>query len=92
MSDVSDDSQFFTLAEFSKVAGLSLSTIRRRIADGTLPAWQPGGMRTSVRIPRAAINVVLSRTTSVSSDKSQLKNSVPTARAPRSRPRWQRNA
>jgi hypothetical protein len=46
--------------EFSHFSGLSLSTIRRRIRDGSLPVSQPGGSRTRVLIRRDALETPLS--------------------------------
>jgi excisionase family DNA binding protein len=46
---------YLTPQEFAGIAGLSLSTVRRRMADGSLPVWQPGGRRTAVRIHRSAL-------------------------------------
>lgn len=47
--------EFLTPAEFAVAAGLSLATVRRRIREGSLPVFQPGGKRTAVRIPRSAL-------------------------------------
>lgn len=38
--------QTLTIEELERLSGLSLSTLRRRIADGSLPVIQPGGHRT----------------------------------------------
>lgn len=38
--------QTITIEELAKLSGLSLSTLRRRVADGSLPVIQPGGHRT----------------------------------------------
>lgn len=35
-----------TIAELNRLSGLSISTLRRRVADGSLPVIQPGGPRT----------------------------------------------
>lgn len=47
--------ELLTPAEFAAAAGLSLATVRRRIREGSLPVFQPGGKRTAVRIPRSAL-------------------------------------
>ena len=46
---------YLTPHEFAHRTGLSLATVRRRINDGTLPVFQPGGKRTAVRIPQSAL-------------------------------------
>lgn len=40
----------YTVKEFASLTTLSVSTIRRRIEDGTLVAWQPGGPGTRVLV------------------------------------------
>lgn len=49
--------QFLRLQEYARLASVSLATVRRRVQDGSLPAWQPGGHRTAVRIPVAALTM-----------------------------------
>lgn len=41
--------------EFAKVSGLSMSSVRRYLADGRLPKSQPGGPRCRVLIPVDAL-------------------------------------
>lgn len=50
-----DDKQLLTAAEFAAKSHLSLSTVRRRVAEGNLPTYQPGGKGTAVRIPASAL-------------------------------------
>ena len=38
--------RYVTPEEFARTTGLSLTTVRRRLAKGDLPARQPGGPRT----------------------------------------------
>ena len=45
------DRQLVDIREFATIAGLSESTIRRRIRDGSITALQPGGPGTALRIP-----------------------------------------
>lgn len=42
---------YLTLAELCEQSGLSESTIRRRVKDGSLPAFQPGGRRKRLLFP-----------------------------------------
>jgi excisionase family DNA binding protein len=48
-------SEYLTPAQFAQRAGLSLATVRRRIRDGSLPTYQPGGPRTAIRVPASAL-------------------------------------
>lgn len=50
--------RYYTIQEAARILGLSVSTIRRRIADGTLSVFQPGGERTAIRVPLAALEHV----------------------------------
>jgi excisionase family DNA binding protein len=40
-----------TYEELSGLTGISISTLRRRVADGSIPYLQPGGPRTRVAFP-----------------------------------------
>ncbi|MCA9094196.1 MAG: hypothetical protein KDA68_11955 [Planctomycetaceae bacterium] len=53
-SRISTVRRFYSVEEFSRQSGLSPATIRRRIKDGQLPSYQPGGPRTKVLIPASA--------------------------------------
>lgn len=46
MAVMSTEKKYLSLDELSAVSGLSASTLRRRVRDGTLPVIQPGGRRT----------------------------------------------
>ena len=47
--------QFLSLSEFSKVTGLSPATIRRRVRDGSIQAYQPGGPGKKLLFPPDAM-------------------------------------
>lgn len=47
---LSEQRHDYTVREFASLTSLSVSTIRRRIEDGTLTAWQPGGPGTRVLV------------------------------------------
>ncbi len=51
---VMDETRYLTAAEVAERLGISLRTVRRRIADGTLPAVRIGG---AVRVPASALEV-----------------------------------
>ncbi|KAA0134462.1 helix-turn-helix domain-containing protein [Gimesia chilikensis] len=49
-------SDLLSIEEVSDIISLSISTIRRRIRDGSIPAIQPGGKGTKLLIPKEWIN------------------------------------
>ena len=49
-----DETPFLSAAQVAERLGISLRTVRRRIADGTLPSLKVGG---AVRIPASALEV-----------------------------------
>jgi len=49
-----DETRYLTAIEAAERLGVSLRTVRRRIADGSLPSVKLGG---TVRIPEAALNL-----------------------------------
>ncbi|MEQ8854387.1 helix-turn-helix domain-containing protein [Gimesia sp.] len=52
----SDTSDLLSIEELSTIISLSISTIRRRIRDGSIPAIQPGGKGTKLLIPKEWVN------------------------------------
>ena len=49
------NADFLSPAEFARLAGISLATVWRYLADGRIPRLQPGGRRCRVLIPRSAL-------------------------------------
>jgi hypothetical protein len=45
-----------SIPEFARRSGFSHSTIRRRLRDGSLPRFQPGGPGTRIVIPLSALH------------------------------------
>lgn len=84
-----DSETYLTLQEFSERTGLSLATVRRRIKDGSLPVWQPGGHRTAIRIPESVL-LPLQRNTAATSPQSESSGLDRPSRQIR-RPRWQQS-
>ena len=52
--------EFVTPSELSQITGLSMSTVRRYLADGRLPKFQPGGCGGRVLIPTRALGALAS--------------------------------
>lgn len=68
-SSGSSGPRYASRTEFATITGLSLSTVDRRLADKTLPFYQPAGPRTRVLI---AINALeLTSSVEVSTDNSE---------------------
>lgn len=78
--------RFYSVPEFCAVTGLSAATVRRRIRDGSLPKWQPGGANTRVLIPAGALDL-LTPAIAQDEDRAHGRNDLAPARGPR--PRWQ---
>ncbi len=57
--------RYLTLADAAKVMSVSVKTVRRRIADGTIPAYQCG--RTTLRIRLEDIEKAMRRVPSARS-------------------------
>lgn len=96
--DDTTPSEFLTFEQFAAEASLSVATVRRRVADGSLRAWQPGGKRTAVRIHRSelptpcgttATTVVPSRNTTTANARAPSTANTP-KKQPCRRPNWQR--
>ena len=43
--------RYISIQDLSEISGLSVSTLRRRVLDGSLAAAQPGGRRTRLLFP-----------------------------------------
>lgn len=52
------DRRFLSVEEFCQQTGLSPATVWRRLKDGSLPSYQPGGKGTRVLIPLEALTAV----------------------------------
>ena len=47
---------WLTIVEAARYLGIGEETVRRGIADGTIPHWRPGPR--TIRIPRAALEAI----------------------------------
>jgi hypothetical protein len=77
------DSQFVTLRELGQITGLSISTLRRRVRDGSIDAVQLGGAGKRLLFPRD----VLERATPLPNSKHGNSTSAPKT-LPGRRPIW----
>jgi excisionase family DNA binding protein len=50
--------QYLSVAQLSKLSGISEVTLRRRIKDGSIPAIQPGGPRTRLVVRRDVLDLL----------------------------------
>ncbi|WP_254509345.1 hypothetical protein [Anatilimnocola floriformis] len=77
-------------AKFSELSGLSLATVHRRLADGTLPKKQYGGKRCRVLIPLSALcSQTRDQQAAVTASKAN-QNIVQPVRSGKA-PRWMKN-
>lgn len=86
--DVPGMQRFLSVQEFCELTGLSHATVRRRICDGSLPVWQPGGRRTRVLI---LADDPATRSSNLDATKEQPVPALIAPRIPGPRPRWQQN-
>src|SRR4051812_3326483 len=86
--------RYLSVDEFAHWSGLSVSTIRRRLAGGTLRSVQPGGPRTRILIPCDALDETASRQPAPDAPPQapadQQPEPVHAPRRPGPRPRWLR--
>jgi excisionase family DNA binding protein len=79
---------YLSYEELSSRTGLSISTLRRRVSDGTLPCFQPGGSRTRVVFPVDIVERCLQAGAAAIPAQSVMPESPPMPRRG-PRPRWQ---
>lgn len=76
--------------EFVELSGLSLATVHRRLADGSIPKIQFGGKRCRILIPRSALN------STITANQPATAKPAAAERASRvrsgMRPRWTKNS
>jgi excisionase family DNA binding protein len=80
-----------TIEELSQWTGLSVSTIRRRVKDGTIPFLQPGGRRSRIVFPPDIVERLIQITSQKSTNTEPIAvipPEKPQRRGPR--PKWQR--
>ena len=53
----SNSQAYLTIAQFCEQSGLSDSTVRRRVQDGSLPAIQLGGKGKKILLPATALSL-----------------------------------
>lgn len=92
MTTSNSDLDALTIQEFARRSSQSESTVRRRIKDGSLKAWQPGGPGTRLLIPVTCLPSAQVVTAPVSLPIQSI--SSPTSKAPQRlsgpTPRWKR--
>lgn len=50
--------EYVSIAQLSAISGLSVSTLRRRLKDGSLPFLQPGGTRSRLLFRRDVLDTL----------------------------------
>lgn len=87
------DGRCVSVDEFAQLSGLSLKTVWRRLGDGTLPKFQPGGPGTRVTIPlEAAFGLIASNPSSATQSDIPQCDHPPESRTkiPGPKPHWLR--
>jgi excisionase family DNA binding protein len=79
-----------TVEELSQLTGLSVSTIRRRVKDGTIPFLQPGGPRSRIAFPADIVERLLQITSHRSPDTEPIAEMPPVKPQCGPQPKWQR--
>jgi len=78
--------RFLSLDEVVQLSGLSASTLRRRVRDGSIVAVQPGGRRTRLLFDAESLGGLVTPGTPVDGDREQPKPDPKRTQAPR--PPW----
>lgn len=81
---------YLTYEELSQQTGISVSTLRRRVSDGTIPFFQPGGPRTRIVFPLDAVERLIQPASLLSPPKPE--SIQPKQHRLGPRPKWQRDA
>ncbi len=83
------EKEFYSPAEFAELSGFSLSTVHRRLADGSLPRLQLGGKRCRISIPRSALSPVIESACRAPMESNTTASSALRVKSG-ARPRWQK--
>jgi len=89
-SFVTRNQDFLSVEEFSLASSLSASTIRRRIKEGTLPVWQPGGPGTRVLLAASLLTQASEIPRQVASSPASESRPASSRRLPGPRLPWKR--
>lgn len=73
---------FLTPNEYARLSGLSMATVRRYLAAGHLPKYQPGGPRCRVLIPLHALEALAGPARQHPERSELATDSVPTGQEP----------
>jgi excisionase family DNA binding protein len=57
------DQGYVSVGQAARYCGVSEKNIRRRVAEGRIPSYQPGGRGSAIRIPFDALTHVLVKVT-----------------------------
>jgi excisionase family DNA binding protein len=90
MDSTPQDSAYLSPEDFARRSGLSVSTVRRYLADGRLPKFQPGGKRCRVLIPSSALAGHLDATSNVTLKREAPDRRQEETRPPGPKPKWLR--
>jgi excisionase family DNA binding protein len=81
----------YTIKEFAKRNGMSAPTVRRRLREGNLPYFQPGGPRHRILIPHDALARSQPEYPALRHQQQPNQKSDAGTRLPGPQPAWMRN-
>ena len=80
--------EYLTFSEFLALWVGSEKTLRRRLKDGSIPKYQPGGPGTLIAIPRSALRSLANA--KPNSDGQKTSTQIQEAQIPGPKPRWRK--
>jgi hypothetical protein len=95
METVAEGREYVTVEEYVRLTSLSDKTVRRRIRDGSIIIWQPGGPGTRILIPAVGLpsrQPAVVQATQAPVAPSQARKTNEPIRASRSKGRWRRTS
>lgn len=82
--------EYLTFSEFLALWVGSEKTLRRRLEDGSIPKYQPGGPGTLIAIPRSALSIPASPKPKLNKQQTLTSRQTNEAQIPGPNPKWSR--
>ena len=83
--------EYLTFSEFLDLWVGSEKTLRRRLKDGSIPKYQPGGPGTLIAIPRSALSISSSPKPQTNNQQTTTSTNTNEAQNPGPKPEWRKN-
>ena len=88
--DQEPSKEYFTFHEFLALWHGSEKTLRRRLKDGSIPKYQPGGPGTLIAIPRTALDISQFPQPKIETRQNQVQKNQD-VQIPGPKPKWRSN-